>query len=210
MPTSDIVNTPGEDSAAEKVTKSGLGSWVLDEMTAMEDTRDTNYSTRWSQYERLWRGIWSQSDVQRKSERSKLISPALSHAIESLVAEIEEAVFGTGRFFDVDPDTRDEDKANMSIMRDLLYNDMLSADIKSSISEIILNGAIYGTGIGKIVVDTVQNRYITAKPVNGLPEVMEAGATGEEEVVIRLVSVSPKEFVIDSSSKNLVDAKGMG
>jgi len=210
MPTSDIVNTPGEDSAAEKINNSSLGTWVLAEMTAMEDTRDTNYQTRWSQYERLWRGIWSQSDVQRKSERSKLISPALSHAIESLVAEIEEAVFGTGRFFDVDPDTRDEDKANMSIMRDLLYNDMLSADIKSSISEIILNGAIYGTGIGKIVVDTVQNRYITAKPVNGLPEVMEAGATGEEEVVIRLVSVSPKEFVIDSSSKNLVDAKGMG
>jgi len=210
MPLSDVVNTPGEDSPAEDIKSSDLGSWVLSQMDNWNDARDTNYGTRWSQYERLWRGIWSANDVQRKSERSKLISPALSQAIESLTAEIEEAVFGVGRYFDVDPDIRDEDKAEMTILRNLLYNDMETADVKSSISEIVLNGAIYGTGIGKIIVDTIQNKYITPKPVNGLPEVVEAGATGEEEVVIRLVPVSPKEFVIESGAKNLNDALGMG
>lgn len=210
MPLADVVNTPGEESDAEKVEGSGLGSWVLSQMDNWKDARNTNYEKRWTQYERLWRGIWSANDVQRKSERSQLISPALSQAIESLTAEIEEAVFGVGRFFDVDPDVRDEDKENMSVLRNLLYNDMETADVKSSISEIVLNGAIYGTGVGKIIVDTIQNKYITPKPVNGLPEVVEAGATGEEEVVIRLVSVSPKEFVIESGAKNLVDAMGMG
>lgn len=213
MPLTDIVNTPGEESAAENALEkqgSGLGSWVKTNMDRWEDERDTNYGTRWSQYERLWRGIWSANDVQRKSERSKLISPALSQAIESLTAEIEEAVFGTGRYFDVDPDIRDEDKENMQVLRNHLYNDMETADVKSSISEIVLNGAIYGTGIGKIIVDTIQNKYITPKPVNGLPEVVEAGATGDEEVVIRLVPVSPKEFVLESAAKNLTDALGMG
>jgi len=210
MPLSDIVNTPGEESAAEKAEQSGLGSWVKSLMDTWEDERDTNYGKRWAQYERLWRGIWSANDVQRKSERSQLISPALSQAIESLTAEIEEAVFGTGRFFDVDPDVRDEDKEAMLVLRNGLYNDMETADVKSSISEIVLNGAIYGTGIGKIIVDTIENKYITPKPVNGLPEVVEADATGNEEVVIRLVPVSPKEFVIEGSSKNLVDALGMG
>lgn len=213
MAINGIVNTPGEESAAEEALEnkgSGLASWVLTKMNQWETNRDTNHSKRWAQYERLWRGIWSESDKQRSSERSKLISPALAQAIESLTAEIEEAIFSTGRFFDVDADTRDEDKQAMAVLRDMLYNDMMSADIKSSISEIVLNGAIYGTGIGKIIVDTVQNKYIVAKPVNGLPEVTEAGSTGTEEVVIRLVSVSPKEFVIDTSAKNLVDALGMG
>ena len=142
MPLSDVVNTPGKDSPAEDIKSSDLGSWVLSQMDNWNDARDTNYGTRWSQYERLWRGIWSANDVQRKSERSKLISPALSQAIESLTAEIEEAVFGVGRYFDVDPDIRDEDKAEMTILRNLLYNDMETADVKSSISEIVLNGAI--------------------------------------------------------------------
>ncbi len=213
MPITDIVNTPGETSAAEEAeNKNGsqLGAHVLSLMETWEQNRDTNYSKRFGQYERLWRGLWSENDKSRASERSKLISPALSQAIESLVAEIEEAVFSTGRFFDVDADTREEDKANMTVLRDLLYNDMNTADVKSSISEIVLNGAIYGTGIGKIIVDTIQNKYITPKPVNGLPEVVETGSTGEEEVIIRLVSVSPKEFVLEPAAKNLVDAMGMG
>lgn len=210
MPIDDIRNDPSKESPAEELKKSELGSWVLSKMTEWEDDRDSIHQKRWGQYERLWRGIWSQEDVQRKSERSQLISPALSQSVESIVAEIEEAIFATGRFFDVDPDAREEDKEKLMILRDLLYNDMQTADVKSAISEIVLNGAIYGTGIGKIVVDTIQNKYITPKPVNGLPEVVEVGETGEEEVVIRLVSVSPREFVNDTSSKNLTDSQGMG
>ena len=210
MPITDIQNDPYLESEAEERQDSELASWVHSKMSDWEDYRDTNYEKRWQQYERLWRGIWSESDKQRKSERSKLISPALSQAIESLVAEVEEAIFATGRFFDVDPDTRAEDKESMGQLRDLLYNDMETGDVKSSISEIVLNGAIYGTGIGKIVIDMVSNKFITPKPVNGMPEVVAAGASGGEEVVIRLVPVSPKEFVLESSAKNLTDALGMG
>lgn len=213
MPITDIVNSPEEVSAYEESIKtegSELAAWVLNKMTEWESSRDTTYHKRWGQYERLWRGIWSEQDKQRKSERSRLISPALSQAIESIVAEVEEALFSTGRFFDVDPDLREEEKQQMMALRDMLYNDMMTADVKSAISEIVLLAAIFGTGIGKIIVDITKNKFITPKPVNGLPEVVKVGATGEEEVVVRLVPVHPREFVIDSSSKNITDALGMG
>ena len=209
MPIDDIVDVPEEGDDVVK-DENELSSWCYSRLESWESHRDTNYRTRWGQYERLWRGIWSESDKQKKSERSKYISPALSQAIESLVAEIEEATFATGRFFDIDPDFRDEQPEETVKLRDLLYNDMLTADIKTSISELILNGALYGTGIGKIVVESIQNKYITPKPVNGLPEVVETGLGEDEEVVIRLVPVSPKEFVIDNAAKNIVDALGMG
>ena len=38
------------------------------------------------------------------SERSRIISPALQQAVESSVAEIEEATFGRGNFFDIRDD----------------------------------------------------------------------------------------------------------
>jgi len=191
-------------------SQSSLGSWCHTKLSDWEDVRDTNYRKRWEQYERLMRGIWSSSDRSRTSERSRYISPALSQAIESVVAEVEEVVFSTGKFFDIDADVRDEDRESMTMLRDMLFNDMMQSDIHSSISEIILNGAVYGTGIGKIIVEVTKNKYLTTKPVNGLAEVVEVAATGEEEVVVRLVPVSPREFVIDSASRNISDALGMG
>ena len=55
------------------------------------------------EYYRLWRGIWAAQDMETaKSERSSriIISPALQQAVESSVAEIEEATFGRGKYFE--------------------------------------------------------------------------------------------------------------
>lgn len=205
-----VIVEPDKMEEDDDVRRGELGSWCLSKLTQWEDTRDMAHAKRWNQYERLIRGIWSASDKTRQSERSRYISPALGQAIESTVAEIEEAIFSTGRFFEVDADARQEDREIMVALRDMLYNDMLQADVESAISEIVLNGAIYGTGIGKIIVEVTKNKYITTKPVNGLSEVLEVAPTGEEEVVVRLVPVSPKEFCIDGSARNLTDALGMG
>ena len=56
------------------------------------------------EYYRLWRGQWDPADSQRASERSRIISPALQQAVESNVAELEEATFGRGKFFDIADD----------------------------------------------------------------------------------------------------------
>ena len=209
MPITDIVNAPGESKEDGYAKEHDLAAWVLSLSQTWEETRDTNNRSNWARYERIWRGIFSTEDKHRKSERSQHISPALSQAVESIVAEVEEAVFGAGHFFDVDKTLSEQDRVAVQQMRDLLFEDMEKADIQTALVEIVLNGAIYGTGIGKIVIETVKNKYITPKPVDGMPDVVEAGREEDEEVVVRLVPVHNFEFIIDDSAKNLTDAMGM-
>src|SRR3990170_8368977 len=78
-----------------------LVAWVMARVEAWRTHRRANYEWRWDEYERLWRGIWSGAEQKRKSERSKIITPALSEAVENAVSEIEEAVFGRGAFFEI-------------------------------------------------------------------------------------------------------------
>jgi hypothetical protein len=100
-----------------------LEEWV---MTKCEDWRDyyeSNYEERFEEYYRLWRGQWDPNDSQRNSERSRIISPALQQAVESNVAELEEATFGRGKFFDIVDDVNDTQKQDMVYLRKKLTED---------------------------------------------------------------------------------------
>lgn len=82
-----------------------LAQWVLGKTDGWRTWRDSNYQADWDSFERLWRGKWSVNEQQRASERSKIVTPALSEAVENAAAEIEEAVFGRGAdFFDLETD----------------------------------------------------------------------------------------------------------
>ena len=73
-----------------------LEDWVMNKCEDWRDYYESNYEARFEEYYRLWRGIWDPADSQRGSERSRIISPALQQAVESNVAELEEATFGRG------------------------------------------------------------------------------------------------------------------
>ena len=88
-----------------------LVSFIVDHCNRWRDHRDVNYLDKWEEYERLWRGIWDGADKTRESERSRLITPALQQAIEGKQAEISEAVFGRGEFFDITDDRQDQDNS---------------------------------------------------------------------------------------------------
>ena len=68
-----------------------LEDWVGTKCSDWRDHFEANYSQRFDEYYRLWRGQWAAEDKTRQSERSKIISPALQQAVESSVAELEEA-----------------------------------------------------------------------------------------------------------------------
>ena len=68
---------------------------------------------KFDEYYRLWRGHWASEDKTRQSERSKIISPALQQAVESSVAELEEATFGRGKWFDIRDDAADTETADI-------------------------------------------------------------------------------------------------
>ena len=180
-----------------------LVSWVVDRCTPWADHRDTNYKDKWEEYYRIWRGIWASADKTRDSERSKLISPATSQAIEVATAEIEEAVFGSGKWFDVYDENGDPEPNDVMIFRDKMLEDLDKAGVPSSMAQIFLNGRIYGTGIGKIVVEVIERTSI-AKAVSGA---LESEFT--EVVQVKLIPVEPDEFIIDPSARSIEESLGV-
>src|SRR5210317_1384603 len=97
-----------------------LTGWVMHKCGQWRDHYESNYSERFDEYYRLWRGIWAYEDSLRTSERSKLISPALQQAVESAVAEVEEATFGRGKWFDIKDNMTDQDNADVMYVREHL------------------------------------------------------------------------------------------
>ena len=187
---------------------SQLREWVLDRVDQWEDHRNTNYMSKWDEYYRLWRGIWANDDRTRQSEKSKLISPATSQAIEATVAELEEAIFGGNRWFDLEDDILDQNKQDAEYIRNLLHEDLTKDGVKDAIAECLLNGAIFGTGIGKVLVQDKMEMVAIEEPV---PGTMTTNTRTQEipYTCVKLESVSPKEFVIDPTATTIDEALGV-
>jgi len=186
----------------------GLAGWLGTRLDEWRDHRDSNYLDKWDEYYRLWRGIWQASDKTRQSEKSRLISPALQQAVESSVAEIEEATFGRGKWFDIKDDMLDQNPQDAEYVRNLLQEDLEGTGAKDALCEVFLNGAVYGTGVGKISVEERVWRYPVEVPVEGT---MVTERVLEEDTVVdvRVDAISPKEFLIDPSATSINEALGV-
>jgi hypothetical protein len=91
------------------IDPTSLESWVINKCDQWRNHYEGNYKEKFDEYYRLWRGQWAAEDTMRQSERSRIISPALQQAVESAVAEVEEATFGRGKWFDIQDDMMDQD-----------------------------------------------------------------------------------------------------
>ena len=185
-----------------------LQEWVLDRVDQWEEHRNSNYREKWDEYYRIWRGIWTNDDRTRQSEKSKLISPATQQAIEATVAELEEATFGGHRWFDVADDLLDKNPQDIEYVRKLLHEDLTKDGVKDAVAECLLNGAIYGTGIGKVLVQDKIEIVASEQPVPGTMTTI----TETKEVpyvCVKVESVSPKEFVIDPTATTINEALGV-
>jgi len=202
-----IVNNDNFEEPAN--SNSEIVSWVMEHVEEWEEYRDSNFKEDWDEYYRLWRGIWSSQDKSRDSERSKLISPNLQQAVEMSVAELEEATFGKGKWYDVADDVQDEQKEDMVLFRKLLDEDMNEDGVPSAMSEIFLNSSLYGTGIGKVVVEELEDYVLGAQNVSPDSPVLEGVGVKKTRISVPLISVSPEEFVIDTAATNIKEALGM-
>ena len=187
--------------------KASLAAWVIGRVDQWETHRNSNYLTKWDEYYRLWRGIWDSADKTRDSEKSKLISPATQQAIESTVAELEEATFGRDKWFDLKDDIADQDPTDVKVIRKALNEDLERARVKDAVVECLLNAAIYGTGIGKISVDEGTKKTLKESPI---PDTLTTDTVvyEEDEVTVRLAALTPKEFVIDPTATSIDEALG--
>ena len=183
-------------------------AWVMDKVEQWRDHYSANYEQKFDEYYRLWRGIWSAEDKTRESERSRLISPALQQAVESSVAEVEEATFGRGKWFDIRDDRNDQDPRDVAYLREQLSEDFQFTKTRKAVAECILNAAVYGTAVGELVLEEVKEMKPATQPI--MDGAMQAvGVNIEDRVVVKLRPILPQNFLIDPVATSIEDALGV-
>jgi len=183
-------------------------AWIMHKCEQWRDHYESNYAERFDEYYRLWRGIWSHEDSLRQSERSKLISPALQQAVESSVAEVEEATFGRGSFFDIRDDLQDQQKTDISFLKKQLQEDFSRSKIRKQVSECILNSAVFGTGVAELVLDEVTEMAPATRPLMD-GQMQAVGVEKRERVMVRLKPILPQNFLIDPVATSVDEALGV-
>jgi hypothetical protein len=150
----------------------------------------------------MWRGKWTVQEINRLSERSKLIAPALAQAIEQTVSEIEEAVFSREEWFDVAVDTA-KDLAQLA-MRDQLLSDLDKVNAADQIMEAVLNGAIFGTMVAK-----VNTGLHTEHTPKRNPATYELMASSKKQVKVAIESIRPDELIPDPVGRTIEQMLGV-
>lgn len=186
-----------------------LTTYVLDHIERWRDYRDTNYLEDWLEYERIFRGQWAQEDVTRASERSRIISPATQQAVETRHAEIMEAIFGNGEFFDIKDDLQDQQPLDVAQIRMQLREDLEQDKVRKAVDQIELMAEIYGTGIGEIIVTKEKTFIPSTQPIPGIQGAAAIGVMEGERTSVKLVPVNPKNFLIDPNATTVEDALGV-
>ena len=185
-----------------------LDSWVMTKCREWRDHYEMNYEQKFDEYYRLWRGIFSSEDRNRDSERSQIISPALQQAVESSVAEIEEATFGRGKFFDIKDDFADQETQDVAYLREQLMRDFKKNKVRKAVGECLINAAVFGTGIAELTLEEVKDMRPSSRPtMDGQPQ--EIGVEISDRTVCRLRSVLPQNFLIDPVATSVDDAIGV-
>ena len=201
-----------EQSQYDEPTESDkeLTEWVVSHTDKWRDYRDQNYLSDWQEYERIFRGQWAAEDSTRSSERSRIISPATQQAIETRHAEIMEAIFGQGEWFDIEDDLKDVNGTALDVeqIKAQLMEDFNRDKIKKAVDQIELMAEIYGTGIGEIAVKTEKEYAPATQAIPGVQGQAAIGVTEKDRISVKLVPVNPKNFLVDPNATSLDDAMG--
>ena len=185
-----------------------VSGWVMEKCDNWRDHFENNYEKKFDEYNRLWRGHYSSEDKTRDSERSQIISPALQQAVESAVAEIEEATFGRGRFFDIKDDLRDGEPQDVVLLREQLHKDFNFTKTRKAVAECLINSAVYGTGIGEIIIEEGKDVRPATQPVlEG--QMIAVGVNVAERTICRLKPIQPRNFLIDPVATSVEEAIGV-
>jgi len=185
-----------------------LEEWVITKCEDWRDYYESNYEGKFEEYYRLWRGQWDPADSERGSERSRIIAPALQQAVESNVAELEEATFGRGKWFDISDDVNDKDRQDVQYLRNKLTEDFEKCKVRKAVAECLINSAVFGTGIGEIILEEIKEMAPASEPIMG-GDLQAVGVNITDRVVVKLKPVLPQNFLIDPVATSVDDAMGV-
>ena len=188
-----------------------LVAFVVNHCDRWRDYRDTNYLSDWLEYERIFNGEWDVQDKTRESERSRIVTPATQQAVETRHAEIMEAIFGQGEFFDIQDDIRDVNGNPLDVeaIKAQLMEDFKVDKIRKSIDQIELLAELYGTGIGEIVVKTEKVYVPSTQAIPGQMGQAAIGVVEKDRIAVKIVPVNPRNFLFDPNGTSIDDCMGV-
>ena len=185
-----------------------LEEWVITKCENWRDNYESNYEEKFEEYYRLWRGKWDHADSERATERSRIISPALQQAVESNVAELEEATFGRGKWFDISDNVNDTDSQDIQYLRNKLTEDFENTKVRKAVAECLINAAVFGTGVGEIVLEEIKEMAPATQPIMD-GSLTAVGVNITDRIVVKLKPVLPQNFLIDPIATSIEDAMGV-
>jgi len=188
-----------------------LTAFVVDHCDRWRNYRDTNFLNDWEEYERIFRGQWADDDKTRESERSRIVTPATQQAVETRHAEIMEAIFGQGDFFDIEDNIQDVNGTpiDVEMIKNQLMEDFKKDKIRKSIDQIELMAEIYGTGIGEIVVRTEKEYIPATQPIPNQQGQAAIGVIERDRIAVKVMPVNPKNFLFDPNGTSIDDCMGV-
>jgi hypothetical protein len=188
-----------------------LTSFVVDHCNRWRDYRNVNFLSDWEEYERIFRGQWAAEDKTRESERSRIITPMTQQAVETRHAEIMEAIFGSGEYFDIEDDVKDVDGNPLDVeaIKLQLMEDFKKDKLRKHIDQIELLAEIYGTGIAEIVVTTEKEYEPATRPIPGMAAQAAIGVVEKERVSVKPMPINPKNFLWDPNGTTVDDCMGV-
>lgn len=97
-------------------------------------------------------------------------------------------------------------------VRARLHHDMERANYRASIGEILINAAVFGTGIGELIIEDSTEYTPATKPMEGMPEgstLVEYGVEKKTRPIVKLNPVQPRNFLIDPNATCVSSALGV-
>jgi hypothetical protein len=204
-----IENEGGYDEPTQ--ADKDLTAFVVDHCDRWRDYRNTNFLPDWLEYERIFRGEWAVEDKTRESERSRIVTPATQQAVETRHAEIMEAIFGQGDFFDIEDNIQDVNgnPIDVEMIKRQLTEDFKKDKIRKAIDQIELMAEIYGTGIGEVVVMTETEYVPSTQPIPNQIGQAAIGVLERERISVKISPVNPKNFLFDPNGTSVNDCMGV-
>jgi len=187
-----------------------LVSFVVDHCDRWRTYRDINFLPDWEEYERIFRGQWASEDKTRESERSRIVTPATQQAVETRHAEIIEAIFGSGEFFDIKDDIQDVngDPMDVEFLKLQMMEDFKRDKLRKHVDQVVLLAEIYGTGIAEIVTSMEKELVPATMPMPGESQAA-IGTVEKMRVSVKPMPVNPKNFLWDPNGTTVEDCMGV-
>lgn len=187
-----------------------LVSFVVDHCDRWRTYRDINFLPDWEEYERIFRGQWASEDKTRESERSRIVTPATQQAVETRHAEIMEAIFGSGEFFDIKDDINDVDGNPLDVeaLKLQMMEDFKRDKLRKHIDQVVLLAEIYGTGIAEIVTSMEKDIVPATMPMPGQAQAA-IGTVEKPRVSVKPMPINPKNFLWDPNGTSVEDCMGV-